>query len=133
MIDARAAAKASRLLRLARGIDAERLAERHLAAQGLDVIARNFRCRLGELDLVCGDGSVLVFVEVRQRSRGDYGGALGSVTHLKRRRIIRAAQVFLLRSRALRAWPVRFDVVAVQGHPGGAHELQWIKGAFHAD
>lgn len=120
-------------MHLARGAYAERLAERYLAAQGLKVIARNFRCRLGELDLVCTDGGVLVIVEVRQRSRGEFGGALGSITPAKRRRIVRAAKVFLSRSRTLSASRVRFDVVGVEGRPDAPHELHWIKGAFQAD
>ncbi|HUX74507.1 MAG TPA: YraN family protein [Steroidobacteraceae bacterium] len=119
-------------LRGLRGRTAERLAEGYLAAQGLEVIARNFRCRLGELDLVCLDAGELVVVEVRQRSRGDFGGALASVTAAKRRRIVRAAALFLMRSAAAHNAPVRFDVVGIQGRPEAAYELIWIKAAFCA-
>ena len=111
---------------------AEDLAAAHLAAHGLLLLARNVRCRAGEIDLVCRDGVVLVLVEVRQRVRPDFGGALGSVGALKRRKLIRAAR-FLLRSRP--AWArsmVRFDVVGVQGNACGMHQIAWIKDAFRA-
>jgi putative endonuclease len=115
-----------------RGRAAEQLAARFLEARGLAVIARNFRCRRGELDLVCLDAGVLAIVEVRQRRRGDYGGALGSVTARKQQRIMHAAGWFLLRHRCWRAYPARFDVVALQGAPGGAQQIIWIKDAFRA-
>jgi len=128
-IDRRARCAAQRALR---GRAAERLAEGYLATQGLKVIARNFRCRLGELDLVCLDAGVVVVVEVRQRSCADFGGALASVTAAKRRRIVRAAALFLMRSAASRDAPLRFDVVGIQGRPEAAYELIWIKAAFCA-
>lgn len=117
---------------LERGRAAERVAERFLAAQGLMVVARNFRCRAGELDLVCLDAGVLAVIEVRQRSRGDFGGALGSVTPAKRRKLIRAARYFMRCSQRWRGRVMRFDVVALQGLPGTAHRLDWVKDAFRA-
>lgn len=112
------------------GEAAERLAERYLAARGLDLVARNFRCRFGELDLVCLDADVLVIVEVRQRARRDFGGALASVTAAKRRKIIRAAKIFLSRHGQWRAHRVRFDVIGVQGRADAAQDVIWIKAAF---
>jgi putative endonuclease len=112
---------------------AEDLAAAYLAAHGLELLARNVRCRAGEIDLVCRDGVVLAFVEVRQRARLDFGGALASVAAPKRRRLVRAAR-FLLHMRP--AWArsiVRFDVVGVQGNPCGTHEIAWIKDAFRAE
>lgn len=114
------------------GHAAEELAARYLAAQGLRLLARNVRCRAGEIDLVCGDGRFLVMVEVRQRTRGDFGGALASITAHKRRKIIRATRFLLRALPRWRAYPVRFDVVAVDGAPDGAHALEWIKDAFRA-
>ncbi len=113
-----------------RGSAAERLAEQHVAAAGLEVIARNFRCRAGELDLICCDRGTLVIVEVRQRSRRDFGGPLASVGSVKRRRIRRSTEYFRIGSRHWSERPVRFDVVAVVGVPEGAHELIWIRDAF---
>jgi putative endonuclease len=117
--------------RLAGGA-AEELAARYLQSQGLELLARNVRCKVGEIDLVCGDGKFLVLVEVRQRTRRHFGGALGSVTLRKQRKIIRATRFLLRAFPRWRAYPLRFDVIAVEGPPGGACGLEWIKDAFRA-
>jgi putative endonuclease len=80
--------------RLQRGTASEELAAEYLHSRGLVVLSRNVRCRAGELDLVCLDGDVLAIVEVRQRAKSDFGGALASVTWRKQRKIIRATQFF---------------------------------------
>jgi putative endonuclease len=117
---------------LLRGAAAEQLAADYLQARGLKLIARNLRCRAGEIDLVCLDGELLAIIEVRQRSGQDFGGALGSVTPVKQRRIIRAAQ-FILRCRPQwRYRAIRFDVMAVQGSLQGARDIIWVKDAFRA-
>jgi putative endonuclease len=113
-----------------RGGAAEDLAALHVAAAGLRVIARNFRCRAGELDLVCVDRKTLVIIEVRQRSGAAFGGPLASVDLLKRRRIARTTEYFRMCSQRWADCPVRFDVIAVLGPPGGGHELTWIQDAF---
>jgi putative endonuclease len=118
--------------RLQRGAASEQLAVEYLHAQGLVVLARNVRCRAGELDLVCLDGGVLAIVEVRQRAKRDFGGALASVTWRKQRKIIRATQFFLQRQAEWRSRVMRFDVLAVEGVPDGAHRIVWIKDAFRA-
>jgi putative endonuclease len=118
--------------RVQSGAASERLAAEYLQARGLAVLARNVRCRAGELDLVCLDGGVLAIVEVRQRVRIDFGGALASVTWRKQRRIIRAAQFLLQRQAQWRRRVMRFDVLAVEGVPDGAHRIVWIKDAFRA-
>jgi putative endonuclease len=114
------------------GQRAEDLAAAYLAARGLELLARNVRCKAGEIDLVCRDGVVLVFVEVRQRARLDFGGALASVAAPKRRKLARAARYLLHIRPAWRRSIVRFDVVGVQGNPCGLHEIAWIKDAFRA-
>jgi putative endonuclease len=119
-------------LRQLQGCAAEQLAARHLESQGLKVLARNVRCKAGEIDLVCGGGKFLVVVEVRQRTRRDFGGALGSVTLRKQRKIIRATRFLLRAFPRWRACLLRFDVVAVEGSPGGDFALEWIKDAFRA-
>ena len=111
---------------------AEELAARYLETQGLKLLARNVRCKAGEIDLVCGDGKFLVVVEVRQRTRRDFGGALGSITPYKQRKIIRATRFLLRAFPRWRAYPLRFDVVAVEGPPTGAYVLEWVKDAFRA-
>jgi putative endonuclease len=111
-----------------RGRAAEQRAAEHLQAQGLIVLARNLRCRAGELDLVGLDGEVLAVVEIRQRSRIDFGGAPGSVTQRKQRKIIRAVRFFMTREPAWRGLRLRFDVVSIEG----AQRITWIKDAFRA-
>ena len=113
----------------ARGDAAEDAALALLQAQGLRLLERNYRMPgrgAAEIDLIvqARDGTV-VFVEVRQRSRLDFGGAGASIGQAKRQRIVRAAQHYLLRWRRLP--PVRFDVVLIE--PAGA---QWLRAAFDA-
>jgi putative endonuclease len=115
-----------------RGSAAEGIAAEYLEARGIAVLARNVRCKTGELDLVCRDGDVLVIVEVRQRRGYDFGGALASVTWRKQRKIVRAARFFLQRNFEWRDYPVRFDVIGLAGLPDRAHELIWVKDAFRA-
>ena len=76
---------------------------------GLTIVTRNFRTRLGEIDLIARDGDSLVFVEGRMRSSRAFGGAAGSVTHAKRARWVAAARVYL--AKIGREPPCRFDVV----------------------
>jgi putative endonuclease len=113
-----------------RGRAAEALAARYLEARGLISIAKNFRCRGGELDLVCRDGEHLVVVEVRQRSKREFGGAIASIDAGKRRRLRRATAYFLLVNREWRGRRVRFDALAVDGPPETDPEITWVRGAF---
>jgi putative endonuclease len=117
-------------VRMRRGVAAEELAAQYLKVRGLKVLARNLRCKAGELDLVCLDGGVLAIVEVRQRGSAEFGGASASVTWAKQRKIIRAAQFYLQRQKHWRHFPMRFDVLAIEGLPQGAHRIDWLKDAF---
>lgn len=108
-----------------RGAEAEDEAARYLQRQGLRLVARNWRCRYGELDLVMADGAGLVFVEVRARSRGDFGGAAESITAMKRQRLVRAAQHYLQKHPT--PGPCRFDAVVLDGA-----RLTWLRNAFEA-
>lgn len=112
--------------RAARGADAERAAEFWLQSQGLRTLARNYRCRHGEIDLIMLDGDCLVFVEVRLRSRSDFGGADASVDARKQRRIALAAQHFLLCQPRWQLAPCRFDVLAARS----TDAWQWLRDAF---
>jgi putative endonuclease len=104
----------------------------YLEAHGLTVLAHRYRCRMGELDLVCRDARHLVIVEVRARSRSGYGSAAESIGPHKRRRIILATRHFLLRHREWGAAPIRFDVVAFDSIDEAEPVLTWIKNAFEA-
>jgi putative endonuclease len=117
-------------VRMQRGAAAEGLAAQYLQVRGLRILARNLRCKAGELDLVCLDGGVLAIVEVRQRGSLEFGGALASVTWTKRRKITRAAQFFLRHEKHWKNLPLRFDVLAIEGLPDGAHRIDWVKDAF---
>lgn len=119
-------------MRMQRGDAAEDLALRYLQLRGLKILRRNFRCKAGELDLICLDDGVLVVVEVRQRNSAEFGGALGSVTSVKQRKIIRAAQFLLQREKHWKNLSMRFDVLAIEGLPDGAHRVAWIKDAFRS-
>ncbi|APZ42133.1 YraN family protein [Acidihalobacter ferrooxydans] len=110
-----------------RGDAAERRALAHLRRQGLRLLASNYQCRAGEIDLVMRDGAHLVFVEVRQRSNPRFGGALASVDAAKQRRLVATARHYLHTTGA--DAPARFDVVAIDA----ADTLQWIRDAFRAD
>ena len=112
------------------GQQAEDLAARFLEKQKLRIVARNYRCRGGEIDLVCHDGKVLVFVEVRLRRNAAFGGAAASVTPTKQRRIILAAQHFLM-SHSLANSDCRFDCVFLDNISG--NKLEWLRDAFAAD
>jgi putative endonuclease len=122
--------KEARRRDLQRGLDCESLAARHLQERGVEVLARNLRCKSGELDIIARELDVLLIVEVRQRTRKDFGGALESVTWRKRRKIIRATRYFLQAHREWRSQPLRFDVIAVEGLPDGAHQINWVRDAF---
>ena len=102
-----------------------------LQESGLRLLARNFRSRLGEIDIVALDGECLVFLEVRRRGNPRFAGAAASVDRRKQQRIQRAAQLFLQRHPQWSALPCRFDVVAFeppQSAPDGAP--LWIRAAF---
>lgn len=111
------------------GHAAELAAARVLERAGYRILARNFRAKGGELDIVAMDGAELAIVEVRYRASDRFGGAAASITSGKRGRIVRAARVLLLTEPALARYPARFDVVEVSG-PADALCCDLIRGAF---
>lgn len=114
--------------RQAKGAAAEQRAADYLRKQGLSLVERNFRVRGGEIDLVCRDGRTTVFVEVRLRSRGDFGGAAASITGAKQARLILAARHWLLRHGET---PCRFDCILFDGVDH--QDIEWLRDAFSAD
>jgi putative endonuclease len=109
---------------------AEELAAGFLEKRGLLVVARNFRCRGGEIDLICRDGKVLVFVEVRLRRNAGFGGAGASITSGKQRRIILAAQHYLA-GHAKADPDCRFDCILLDANT--EKNIEWILDAFSAN
>ena len=114
------------------GARVERAASAFLQRKGLIEVAANARYRDGELDLVMHDGDTLVFVEVRHRRSDGHGGGAASVDAAKCRKLVRAAQRFLLEHPRLAELPCRFDVVEASGDPD-APRLNWLRDAFRAD
>jgi putative endonuclease len=112
------------------GKRAEDLAARFLEKRGFSILTRNFRCRGGEIDLVCRDGKTLVFVEVRLRRNATFGGAAASITLTKQRRIILAAQHYLA-AHGKADSDCRFDCMLLDGT--GDNNIEWIRDAFSAD
>jgi putative endonuclease len=119
-------------MRVARGRLWESRAADYLERHGLAILARGYRCRLGELDLVCRDDRQLVIVEVRARSRTALCSALDSIDFHKRRRIVQATRHLLMRHAEWQAAAVRFDVVAIDEIDTAEPRINWIKNAFDA-
>jgi len=111
---------------LEQGQAAEDQALAYLQKQGLRLLARNYRSRSGEIDLVMQQTDTLVFVEVRYRQSSHFGSALESVTLAKQRKLFSTASRFL-QERALDA-PCRFDVVGISGRL--PTQIEWIQDAF---
>ncbi len=107
----------------------EDLALAHLERNGLNLVARNFTCRHGEIDLVMREGAVLVFVEVRYRREAGFGGAADSVGPSKRKRLIAAASLFLQARPQFARSACRFDVLAIGGEATPA-DIDWLRDAF---
>ena len=110
------------------GAQAERWSAAYLQRQGLKPVAQNYHSRFGEIDLIMQDGGALVFIEVRLRSREDYGGAATSIDSHKQHRLIRTAQHYLAQLGLTP--PCSFDVVLMDDANG--RNVQWLKNAFDA-
>ena len=108
-----------------RGADAEAMAATFLEARGLTIVTRNYRCRLGEIDLIAREGSTTVFVEVRRRASRAFGGAAASITTAKRMKLLKAARHYM--SRLTRVPQCRFDALLIEGDPP---RIEWIRNAF---
>jgi putative endonuclease len=96
------------------GASGEDRAVDHLVRAGYRIVERNYRCKLGELDVIARDGGVLVFVEVRSRRSKDFGSALEAVSGHKRKQVTRVAMNYIAYRRP-RFVDARFDVVAITG------------------
>ena len=121
------------------GGTAEDLAARRLEAAGCRIVDRNARIRYaelgiaGELDLIALDGSTLAIVEVKAARAGAARGPVRPVLAVgpkKQQRLRRLARAWLATNRPPRCDAIRFDVVGVTFHPGGATDFEWIRDAF---
>lgn len=110
------------------GKHGENLAAEYLQSQGMQLLARNWRCDAGELDIIARDGEVIVVCEVRTRSSDRYGTPLASVTSTKFARLQKLALRWLVEN-GCRGAHVRIDVIGIIGPRGGAPVLRHIRGA----
>lgn len=115
------------------GLQAEQQALQYLQQQGLEHVTSNYRCKVGEIDLVmrstCGE---LVFVEVRYRQGKSHGGAVASIDRRKQRRLINAANYYL-QVHGQNNIPCRFDVVAIDDNGCGERRISWICNAIETN
>ena len=116
-------------VRQALGAYGERCAVRHLVAQGMRVVDRNWRSRQGELDIVAWDGEVLAFCEVKTRRSDRFGTPAEAVVATKAARLRRLA-VEWIQSTGTHADELRFDVISVHAPRSGAARVEHLKGAF---
>ena len=110
------------------GALAEQLAAQFLQQHGLKLLQQNYRCKLGEIDLIMLDADTHVFVEVRLRSSAKFGGAAASIDTRKQTKILRTAQHYL--ATLPRIPPCRFDAILMQSNK--IDHIQWLKNAFTA-
>lgn len=109
----------------------EDAAAEYLAGLGWVVLARNWRCRYGELDVIASDGQTLVVVEVKTRSGRLYGDVAEAVTLAKYQRMRKLTGIWLSEQQHKRRWPViRFDVIAVQLDSSGTPSLSHLRGVY---
>jgi len=114
------------------GAAAEDLACDYLSRQGLVCVARNYRCRMGEIDLVMREQRQLIIVEVRYRAVVGRISPAQTITRGKQTRLARAAAFWLGMNPAFADWPVRFDVVTLVG-PLSSASIAWERGAIEFD
>jgi len=117
---------------LQRGERAEDLACEIVKSQGHKILFRNFRCKLGELDIVTQVADFIVIIEVKYRAHNHFSSGLEQVTAQKQRRIIKATQFLLSRYPHLGEYPIRFDVIAFSGELKAQYSYQYVEDAFQA-
>ncbi|MDD2221913.1 MAG: YraN family protein [Pseudomonas sp.] len=110
----------------------ERYALNYLTDAGLSTIAQNWSCRFGEIDLIMLERDTVVFVEVRYRKSNCFGGALDSIDHHKRGKLLKTAEYFLNENPNWLEHACRFDVITAQPSSAGLFKLDWIQDAFES-
>ena len=112
------------------GARAEEIAAGWLRSEGYRILARNFSCREGELDLVAEKDGVICFVEVRMRASAEWGDPAHTISRTKQRKVVRAALYYLYYHR-IQDRMLRFDVISIVGR-GVTAEVEHLPGAFDA-
>jgi len=111
------------------GAEAKTAACQYLQKHHLQIRERNYRCKLGEIDIIAQEGETIVFVEVRRRSHHRFGDGFASVDRNKQKKLIRTAKAYLLERQLFEKHPCRFDIVSTTS----PEQLSWIKNAFQAE
>jgi putative endonuclease len=109
------------------GRDGEDAAVGYLTRRGMQVVARNWRCRYGEVDIIAREGTVLVFCEVKTRRGTGFGVPLAAITATKLARMRRLAVLWLEQTGGHRG-PIRIDAVGLLRHPDGRFEIEHVRG-----
>lgn len=118
---------------LAQGYSFEERAAQWVQAQGWRILQRNYRCKVGEVDIIAEDDGQLVFIEVRARSNRRFASAAASVDRRKQQKLLRAAALYLRSAGNPQNFACRFDVIAFDPRQSGQDaELHWIRSAFTA-
>ena len=120
-------------INLRKGLRFEDRARDYLLERGLLLIQSNYRCRLGEIDLIMRDHDTVCFIEVKFRKSFAFGGAAVSIPHSKQRKIIKTALFYLAAQKRLANHALRFDALLIQQQPAGTSDFNWIKNAFYAE
>lgn len=107
----------------------EQFACEYLKKQGLRLLFRNYRCKMGEIDLIMQDNQTIVFIEVRYRSQDGYGSSLETIHSTKQRKLMRTAHYYLLLQQQSHHL-ARFDVIAID-KVAGEYTLHWLKNAWN--
>lgn len=110
------------------GRTAENFVCNYLQDQGLKLVATNYQCKYGEIDLIMREAKTLVFIEVRYRKKQNYGDGIATVTKTKQYKIMKTAVYYLQKNKLYDKILCRFDVVATSGKANG--KIVWIKDAF---
>ena len=110
----------------------------YLCSVGLKIVAQNYLCKMGEIDIIAREEKTLIFIEVRYRKDDRFGGSAFSVNKSKQKRVVKAAAHYLQSHRLSNKIACRFDVMAIEGKIAfeqtlESSQLNWIKGAFDAN
>lgn len=112
---------------LAYGKEGEAFATKYLIQQGYQILERNFKTRMGEIDIIARNKGYLVFVEVKARQSSDFGGPAGAITSSKQRKIVQIAKAYMAFKKV--ESDARFDVVLIHGS-GSLSSVELIQNAF---
>lgn len=110
-----------------KGAHYETVAKQYITQAGCKILSENFYTHCGEIDLIAQDSDEIAFIEVKYRANAQFGGALYSITKTKQRKLVKAAQYYLIKNHKYNQMPCRFDVICIDAHL----EIEWIKYAFN--